>query len=59
MIHTRTHASLVEVSVRSGRPQAWWEDLAVRGGIAATLTADGWLVSRGDAERLVAEWGAR
>lgn len=59
MILTRTHASLVEVSVRSGRPQAWWEDRAVRGRIAATLTADGWLVSRSDAERLVAKWGAR
>ena len=59
MIFTRTHASLVEVSVRSGRPQAWWEDQAVQGRIAATLTADGWLVSRDDAERLVAEWGAR
>jgi hypothetical protein len=57
VILTRTHASLVEVSVRSGRPQAWWEDQAVQGKIAATLTADGWLVSRGDAERLVVEWG--
>jgi hypothetical protein len=59
VIFTRTHASLVEVSVRSGRPQAWWEDRAVQGKIAATLTADGWLVSRADAERLVVEWGVR
>ena len=56
MILTRTHATLVEVSVRSGKPQAWWEDQAVQGKIAATLTADGWLVGRGDAERLVKEW---
>jgi hypothetical protein len=59
MIHTRAHASLVEVSVRSGRPQAWWEGRAVRGEIAATLTADGWLVDRADVGRLLAEWGAR
>lgn len=59
MILTRTHASLVEVSIRSGRPEAWWEEQAVQGKIPATLTDDGWLVSRVDAERLVAEWGAR
>jgi hypothetical protein len=59
VIFTRTHASLVEVSVRSGRPQAWWDDRAVQGKIAATLTDDGWLVSREDAERLVAEWGPK
>ena len=57
MIYTRTHASLVEVSVRSGKTQSWWEDQAVQGKIAATLTDDGWLVGRSDAERLVAEWG--
>ena len=59
MIYTRTHASLVEVSVRSCKTQSWWEDQAVQGKIAATLTDDGWLVGRGDVERLVAEWGAR
>lgn len=59
MILTRIHATLVEVSVRSGRPQVWWEELAVQGKIPATLTNDGWLVSRADAERLVAEWGAQ
>jgi hypothetical protein len=59
VILTRTHASLVEVSIRSGRPEAWWEEQAVQGKIPATLTDDGWLVSRVDAERLVAEWGAR
>jgi hypothetical protein len=57
VIFPRTHASLVEVSVRSGKAQSWWEDQAVQGRIAATLTDDGWLVSRSDAERLVVERG--
>lgn len=59
MILTRTHASLVEVSVRSGKAQSWLQEQAIQGKIPATLTGDGWVMSRDDAERLVAEWRPR
>jgi hypothetical protein len=59
MIRTSSDATLVEVSVRTGRDRVWLESEASAGRIAARLTGDGWIVSRACAERLVAEWGAR
>jgi hypothetical protein len=56
VILPRSHASLVEVSIRSGRPQAWLEDQAARGRIAAVQSPDGWLMERDRAEAVIAQW---
>lgn len=56
MIFTKHHASLVEVSVRSGKAQDWLEGEAVRGRIAAVQSPDGWLMTRDEAEAVIREW---
>lgn len=56
VIHTNTHASLVEVAHRGRKTLEWAQQQAREGKIAAELTKDGWLVERPLAEALVVQW---
>lgn len=56
MIRPRTHASLVEVAHRASKTLEFAQEQARAGKIAAVRTDDGWVMTRDDAEALIAQW---